>query len=52
MECISIIGLLVLLAVAFIVARFVLRLTAKAIGCILTAIVAIGIVAFLFYFVF
>ncbi len=48
----SLMGLLVLLAVAFIIARFILRLTAKAIGCLLTVIIAVGIVAFLLIFVF
>ena len=52
MECIPLIGLLAILVVAFLIARFVLRLTARVIGCILTAILVIGVVAFLLYFVF
>ena len=48
----SAIGLLVIVFIAFIIARFVLRLTARVIGCVLTAIVALGIVAILLLFVF
>ena len=39
----SIIGILVVVAIAFVIARFLLRLTGRVIGCILTAIVALGI---------
>lgn len=41
----TIIGLVLLLIVAFVVARFLLHLTTRVIGCILTAILALGIVA-------
>jgi hypothetical protein len=46
----SIIGLAVLVLVAFIIARFVLHLAGRVIGCILTAIVALGIVAIVLIF--
>ncbi len=52
MECISLVGLLALLVVVFLIARFVLRLTARIVGYILTAILVVGIGAFLLYFVF
>ena len=48
----SIVGLVLLVIVAFAIARFVLRLTARVIGCLLTAIIAFGIVAILLFFVF
>lgn len=46
----SIVGLVLILVVAFIVARFVLRLTARVIGCLMTALVAVGIVAIVWFF--
>ena len=48
----SIIGILVVVAIAFVIARFLLRLTGRVIGCILTAIVALGIAFILIVFVF
>jgi hypothetical protein len=48
----SIVGLVLLVIVAFAIARFVLRLTGRIIGCILTAIVGLGILAILILFVF
>jgi hypothetical protein len=48
----SIIGLLVLLAIVWVIAKFVLRLAARTIGCVITAILAIGIIIILFVFVF
>ena len=48
----SILGLAVLVIIAFVVARFILRLTARVIGCVLTAIIAIGILAIFFFFFF
>ncbi|HSR31059.1 MAG TPA: hypothetical protein VLY63_10880 [Anaerolineae bacterium] len=48
----SIAGLVLLLIVAFVIARFVLRLTTRVIGCVLTAIVGLGILAILLIFVF
>ena len=50
-----ILSLIVLAVIAFIVfaiARFFLRLAGRVIGCILTIVVAIGILAILFLFVF
>ena len=43
-------GLVLLVVVAWIVARFVFRLTARVIGCLLTGIIAIGIVAIILIF--
>jgi hypothetical protein len=40
----------VLLVIAWLVAKFVLRLTTRIIGCVLTAIVAVGIVIILLIF--
>ena len=48
----SIVGLALLVIVAFAIARFVLRLTGRVIGCVLTAIVGLGILAILLLFVF
>jgi hypothetical protein len=48
----SIFGLLLLAIVAFVVLRFVLRLTMRIIGCVVTLIVILGGVAILFLFVF
>ena len=48
----SIVVLALLVIVAFAIARFVLRLTGRVIGCVLTAIVALGILAILLLFVF
>jgi hypothetical protein len=48
----SILGLLLVAIVAFVVLRFVLRLTMRIIGCVLTLIVVLGGVAILFLFVF
>lgn len=48
----SFLGLALLLIVAFVIARFVLRLTARAVGCLLTAIVAVGIAAIIWIFFF
>jgi hypothetical protein len=50
-----ILSLIVLAVVAFIIfaiARFLLRLAGRVIGCILTIVIAIGILAILLLFVF
>ena len=47
-----IIGLLVLLVIVWVVAKFVLKLAARTIGCVVTAILAIGILIILLIFVF
>jgi hypothetical protein len=49
---IFIIGLLLLLVIVWVIAKFVLKLAGRAIGCVLTAILAIGILVILFIFVF
>ena len=48
----SLVGLAILVFIAFAIARFVLRLTGRVIGCVITAIVALGILAILILFVF
>ena len=48
----SIIGLALLAIVAFVIARFLLRLTGRVIGCIVTIIVAFGILAIILIFFF
>ncbi len=48
----SILGLIVLLIVAWIVFRFLLRITSCILYAVLTAFLAIGIVAILLIFVF
>ena len=48
----SVVLLAVLVVVAFIVARFLLHLAFRVVGCILTAIVALGILYILIQFVF
>jgi hypothetical protein len=48
----SFVGLLLLLVIVWAIAKFVLKLAGRAIGCILTAIVAVGIIAILWVFVF
>ena len=40
----------ILLVIAWIVAKFFLRLTARIIGCVLTAIVAVGIIIIIVIF--
>jgi hypothetical protein len=47
-----IIGLLILLVVVWAIAKFVLKLAGRVIGCVLTAILAIGILLILWLFVF
>lgn len=46
----SFLGLAVLVLVAFVIARFLLRLTARVVGCLVTAIIAIGIVVIILIF--
>ena len=48
----SIIGLAILVIIVFIIARFVLKLAGQVIGCVVTLLVAAGILAILFLFVF
>jgi hypothetical protein len=48
----SFLGLALLVIVAFVIARFLLRLTTRVIGCVLTAIVAVGIAAIILIFFF
>jgi hypothetical protein len=48
----SIIGLAILAIVAFVIARFLLRLTARVVGCVVTIIVAFGILAIVLIFFF
>lgn len=48
----SIIGLLIILVVVWAIAKFVLKLAGRVIGCVLTAILAIGILLILWLFVF
>jgi flagellar biosynthesis component FlhA len=52
MDLLSIAGFILLVIVVFVVARFVLHLAGKVIGCILTALIALGILWLLFRFVF
>ena len=52
MELLSIAGFILLLVVVFIIARFVLHLAGRVIGCILTVLIALGILWLLFTFVF
>jgi hypothetical protein len=46
-----IIVLLVVLAIVWAVAKFILKLAARTIGCVVTAILAIGILLILIFFV-
>ena len=48
----SVVGLILLLVVVWAIAKFVLKLAGRAIGCVLTAILAIGILVILWIFVF
>ncbi|MGD2048456.1 MAG: hypothetical protein PVH03_03135 [Chloroflexota bacterium] len=48
----SIVVLALVLIVVFIIARFVLKLAGQVIGCVMTALVALGIVVILWLFVF
>ena len=48
----SFLGLIVLAFVAFAIARFVLRLTGLIVGCVVTAIIGLGILIILIVFVF
>jgi hypothetical protein len=51
MDLVSIVGFILLIIVVFIVARFVLHLAGRVIGCILTVLIALGILWLLFNFV-
>lgn len=46
-----IVGLLLLLVAVWAIAKFVLKLAGRAIGCVLTAILAIGILVIVWVFV-
>jgi hypothetical protein len=46
----SIVILALILIVVFIVARFVLKLAGQVIGCVMTALVALGILAIVWIF--
>ena len=48
----SIAGLVIVLVIVFVIARFVLKLAGQVIGCVMTALIAIGIVVILLLFVF
>lgn len=48
----SIAGLVIVLVIVFVIARFVLKLAGQVIGCVMTALVAIGILVILWLFVF
>jgi len=48
----SIVGLILLLVIVWAIARFVLKLAGRAIGCVLTAILAVGILVILWVYVF
>jgi hypothetical protein len=47
-----IVGLLLLLVVVWAIAKFVLKLAGRVIGCVLTAILVIGIFVIVWVFVF
>ena len=51
MDILSIAGFVLLVIVVFIVARFILHLAGKVIGCILTVLIALGILWLLFQYV-
>ena len=48
----SIVGLILLLVIVWAIARFVSKLAGRAIGCVLTAILAVGILVILWVYVF
>lgn len=48
----SVAGLILLLVIVWAIAKFVLKLAGRVIGCVLTAILAIGILIILWVFVF
>ena len=47
----SIAGLVIILIIVFIIARFLLKLAGNVIGCLMTALVAAGILAIVWFFV-
>ena len=49
MEILSIIGLIILVLIVWAILKFVLRLAGRVIGCTLTAIFVIGIVAIIIW---
>lgn len=51
MEILSIIGLIILAVVIWVVAKFFLKLTARVAGCAVTGLVAVGLLALLWFFV-
>jgi hypothetical protein len=50
MEILSIIGLIILAVVVWVVAKFVLKLTARVAGCAVTGLVAVGLLFLLWLF--
>lgn len=46
----SVVGLILAAVVAFVVARFVLRLAARVVGCGMTVLVGVGILAIIWWF--
>jgi hypothetical protein len=49
---ITIIAVIVIIIVVWAIAKFLLRLTGRVIGCVMTALIAAGILAILWLFVF
>lgn len=47
-----VVGLILLLVIVWAIAKFVLKLAGRAIGCVLTAILVIGILVILWVYVF
>ena len=47
----SILGLIVVVIIVWAIAKFVLKLTARIIGCSITALVAVGLFAIIWFFV-
>jgi len=52
MDPLSIVGVILLVIVVFVIARFVLHLAGRVLGCILTVVIALGILWLLMRFVF
>ena len=52
MEILWIVGLFVVVVIVWYVAKFILKLTTRVVGCAVTTLVAIGILFLIYFFLF
>lgn len=51
MEILSVVGLIILAVIVWVVAKFLLKFTARVVGCAVTGLVAVGILAIIWFFI-